>query len=229
MRMADAVRAGPWLVLAPHPDDESLGAGSLLAGLSAAGGRPLVAFLTDGSGSHREAPGWSEGRIGLTRAAEGRDALRRLGVRQSPLRLQWPDTHPYAPGSEGFDTSVRALTAWGRHHRVHAIAVTWRGEPHCDHEAAAMLAETVAKRLYARLFEYLVWGWTLPEIGHAVRCYRTHAINVAAGRARQRRAIAAHRSQLGSRITGARQAYRLPRSMVRLVDRPQLILLSQRI
>jgi LmbE family N-acetylglucosaminyl deacetylase len=112
---------------------------------------------------------------------------------------------------------------------VRAIAVTWHAEPHCDHEAAAMLAETVAQRLHAQLFEYLVWGWTFPEIDQAVRRYKSYAIDVAAGRPRQRRAIAAHRSQLGSRIAGAGQAFRLPRHMVRLVDRPQLILLSRRI
>lgn len=227
MTMVDTMQVGPWLIVAPHPDDESLGTGSLLVGIAEAGGRPSVAFLTDGAGSHRGAPDWSESRVSRARAAEGRNALRRLGVVDSPIRLDWPDADPHPPGSEGFERSARLLVAWGRRHRVRAIAVTWRGEPHCDHEAAAALAATVAQRLRAQLFEYLVWGWTVPDVEQAVRRYKSFAIDVVSGRPRQRRAIACHRSQLGTRITGARQAFRLPMSMVKLADRPQLILLSR--
>ena len=49
---ADALLGGrPLLVLAPHPDDESLGCGALLAhGLAGPGAH--VACLTDGAASH---------------------------------------------------------------------------------------------------------------------------------------------------------------------------------
>ncbi|HEX2943304.1 MAG TPA: PIG-L family deacetylase, partial [Rhodopila sp.] len=43
---------GTCLILAPHPDDESLGCGGLIATAVAAGRAPLVVILTDGAGSH---------------------------------------------------------------------------------------------------------------------------------------------------------------------------------
>ncbi len=46
-----AAGAAPIVVLAPHPDDESLGCGALLAAAFAGKGARVVC-LTDGSGSH---------------------------------------------------------------------------------------------------------------------------------------------------------------------------------
>ena len=228
MTLNEAARKGPWLIIAPHPDDESLGTGSLLAGIVGAGGRAFVAFLTDGTGSHRDAPGWTAARIGSARAAEGRDALRRLGVSHPPLRLGWRDADPCPRDSRAFEQSVRSLVAWCRRRGVRSIAVTWSGEPHCDHEAAADLAAAVAGRLHAGLYEYLVWGWTIRDLDIRLRDRRAYAVDVAKARPRQRRATACHRSQTGTRIGGASEAFRLPKAMIQLADRPRLILLSGR-
>jgi len=226
MTLPDAVRQGPWLIIAPHPDDESLGAGSLLAGIADSGGEAFVAFLTDGAGSHSDAPGWSAARVSWSRAAEAREALRRLGLKPAPLLLGWRDASPHCRESAAFQKSVSALVAGCRLRGIRSIAVTWHGEPHCDHEAAAKLAKAVARRLRVRLYEYLVWGWTVPDLDLQLRGRRTCAIDVASGRPRQRRAIACHRTQTGTRISGARNPFRLPRSMIDLVARPRLILLS---
>jgi LmbE family N-acetylglucosaminyl deacetylase len=223
----EASAKGPWLIVAPHPDDESLGTGSLIASVAQAGGRAFVAFLTDGVGSHPEAPGWSAARVGRTRAAEARGAMRQLGVSHPPLHLGWPDADPHPRDSDAFARSVGALAAWCRRRGVRSIAVTWRDEPHCDHEAAAELAAAVAHRLHADLYEYLVWGWTLPDVDLRLRDRRIVAIDVTRGRPRQRRAIACHRSQTGTRIAGARDAFRLPRTMLALADRPRLVLLPR--
>ena len=48
----DIIGGGTCLILAPHPDDESLGCGGLIAACVAAGRSPLVVILTDGAGSH---------------------------------------------------------------------------------------------------------------------------------------------------------------------------------
>ena len=220
-----AARAGPWLVIAPHPDDESLGPGSLLAALAAAGGRGFVAFLTDGAGSHPDVPGWSAARVARTRAEEARHALRRLGNTAPPLHLGWRDADPFTRDSADFARSVDALVAWCRRRGIRSIAATWRGEPHCDHEAAADLASAAARRLPVRLYDYLVWGWTLPDVDARLRPVRAIAIDVAAGRARQRRAIACHRSQIGPRIG---PGFRLPAMMIALAARPRFVLLARR-
>ena len=48
----DAITDGAALILAPHPDDESLGCGGLIAESCARGQPPLLVVLTDGAGSH---------------------------------------------------------------------------------------------------------------------------------------------------------------------------------
>src|SRR5580704_16937481 len=50
---SDLMGAQPLLVLAPHPDDESLGCGGLIADCQARGQPVYVLILTDGAGSHR--------------------------------------------------------------------------------------------------------------------------------------------------------------------------------
>src|SRR5688572_25381912 len=77
------------LVVAPHPDDESLGAGGLMQRTLAAGGRVHVLFLTNGDGypeavevatGHRE-PSASDYRgFGELRRAEALVALERYRV-----------------------------------------------------------------------------------------------------------------------------------------------------
>jgi N-acetylglucosamine malate deacetylase 1 len=90
------------------------------------------------------------------------------------------------------------------------------------------LAAAVAARLPAMLYEYLVWGWTISGIDRRLRHNRTISVDTSKSRPQQRRAIACHHSQTGARILGARDAFRLSKSMIALVDRPQLILLSRR-
>ncbi len=219
----------PWLIVAPHPDDESLGTGSLIATILDAGGTVYVAFLTDGDGSHRGAPGWTAARLAEARAGEARRALHALGVTRPPLRLRWQDAHPMTPGAADHERTVRRLATFCRWRRIDALAVTWAGEPHCDHEAAAILAEAVAKRARLPLYEYLVWGWTCADIDARVRHRSCISIDVAHGRTRQRRAINCHRSQIGGRISGTADSFRLPRSMIELANRPRLVLLTRRV
>jgi hypothetical protein len=52
------------------------------------------------------------------------------------------------------------------------------------------------------------------------------SVRTAAGRPRQRRAIRCHRTQLGGRIVGARDNFRLRRAMLRLADQPMTLLLK---
>jgi LmbE family N-acetylglucosaminyl deacetylase len=77
------------LVIAPHPDDEVLGAGGLMQRVHASGGTVRVVYLTDGDGypegvkaeDHVEAPSPKDYLgYGKQRRAEARAALVRLGL-----------------------------------------------------------------------------------------------------------------------------------------------------
>jgi LmbE family N-acetylglucosaminyl deacetylase len=89
------------LVVAPHPDDESLAAGGLMQQVLARGGRVHVLFLTDGDGypdaveaaTGRRDPSASDYRaFGVRRRAEALVALARYGVAaRSVTCLGFPD------------------------------------------------------------------------------------------------------------------------------------------
>jgi LmbE family N-acetylglucosaminyl deacetylase len=213
------------LILAPHPDDETLGCGALIAAISAEGGKAYTAFVTDGAGSHPDAPGWSRKRIAALRRTEAAGALHILGG-GVPLHLDWPDAKPPKPGDPMFERTADRLAAWCRARNIRRIAVTWDGEPHCDHEAAAALAGAVADRTTVRLYQYLVWGWTVADVARRIRNRRAVSIDTSARRPQQRRAMACHRSQRGGRIVGAAENFRLPDFMLRLLDRPVTLLLE---
>lgn len=182
-----------WLVLAPHPDDETLGAGALIAQTARTGCLAGLVYLTDGSGSHETAAGGS-GKLVRSRKREAAAALYRLtGSRaRCPLHLDWKDANPARPGDRAFDKSTRRLTALCHRLQVDALAVTTSHEPHCDHEAAAQLAYAVGKQARGRLIvaEYVVWARPPSPRTH-------HALHTAPMlRGQRRHALAAHRSQL---------------------------------
>ncbi len=213
------------MVLAPHPDDEALGGGALLATLCAGGARPHLAFVTDGAASHPDSPGWTPARLAGARRREGASAARALGLDRAPLWLDWSDARPPAVGSRAWRRTVRRLGAHLRRHQVRQLVTSWGAEGHCDHAAAARLADAAAKasRRPVRVTSVAVWGWTEPSLARQVGRRPLTAVAVAAGRPAAARALRRHRSQLGTRIPGG---FRLPRAMWRLVERPRLILIE---
>ena len=192
-------RRAHWIVLAPHPDDETLGAGALIAHAASEKRMAAIIYLTDGTGSHP--PGTR--RLAAIRRAEARTALRRLGARHVPLHwLDWIDAHPHAPGSSVFEKDARRLAAKLRRSKVDAIAVTHASEGHCDHAAAFALASAAIRhaRRPVALFSYHVWSPLDPR----ARYLRTP--RMAPGRRKQ--ALSAHRSQLTAWLG---EGFRLPR------------------
>jgi LmbE family N-acetylglucosaminyl deacetylase len=138
--------AGPVTLFAPHPDDEVLAAGGLLAALAGAG--VTVVSVTDGEASN---PGGSvpPAELARRRVAETTAALAVLGV-TTRVRLGLPDG-----GAAGLEAPVAAvgLPAGG------VVLAPWAGDGHPDHEAVGRGAATAAARAGARLVEYPVWTW----------------------------------------------------------------------
>ena len=130
------------LVVAPHPDDEVLGA----AGVLTRDGAEIVA-VTDGDASHPGVPG-----LAALRVAETVRALAVLGVPAAAVhRLGQPDG---AVDEPALTRALCDLLAPGR-----PCLVTWRGDGHPDHEAAGRAAAAACARRGAPLLEYPVWAW----------------------------------------------------------------------
>ncbi len=228
----DDLRRRRWLILVPHPDDETLGAGQLICTLARAGRPPQVVFLTDGAASHPGSPTWPPPRLAARRRREACAALRDLMGPGSPppLFLGWPDAQPSRAGEAAFDRTVGRLAGLMQRARLSAIAATWAEEPHCDHAAAADLAQATAHRVRPRpdLYSYVVWGWAAPQ---AARLATGPAILLTPrgpDRWARRRALTRHRSQLGALITDSPKAFRLPPSMAQTLPGAQLLLGPER-
>lgn len=196
-----------WLVLAPHADDETIGAGALIAEAAAEKRLAAVAFLTDGRASHGP-DGPSD--LAAIRRREARTALRRLAPGAPlPVFLDWPDAHPPTQGSPAWTLGVKRLENLCRTRRVDAIATTSALDPHCDHKAAAALARDVsaAARRPIEVFDYVVWAEHAPP-GPA---YRTEPTCLGP----RRLALAAHRSQT-TPLYGL--GFRVPEWLMRMPD-----------
>lgn len=194
-------RRARWLVIAPHPDDETLGAGALIYHSALRKRLAGIAFLTDGGGSH------PQGATGLraVRRREARRAASLLSARSAPIDwLGWDDGEPWKIGSAGFDRTAMRMAAMIRARRVDALAVSDPGDGHCDHIAAFELACEIRARSRRELqiFTYSVWREAVCE----GRRYRTSPMPICL----RRRALCAHRSQISPRMG---EGFRLPPSM----------------
>jgi LmbE family N-acetylglucosaminyl deacetylase len=221
-QLDDIIGTGRCLILAPHPDDESLGCGGLIAACVAVGRPPLVAVLTDGAGSHPNSRTHPPDRLRAVRAQEAKTAISRLGL--SPDRLVFlnqPDTAAPRAGP-GFDAVVATLLALIRAESgCTAILAPWRHDPHCDHEAASRLATAVAEAIPVSHVAYPVWGWTLAAERPIQAATPTgFRLDISGFLPAKRAAIRAHRSQYGDLIVDDPGGFRLPPDLLANFDRP---------
>jgi LmbE family N-acetylglucosaminyl deacetylase len=182
------------VVVAPHPDDEVLAVGGLLAQLAQEDRDLLLVAVTDGTGSHAGSVFWTPDRLARERPLESARAWQRLGLRApESRRLALPD---------GGLLRLRTLLA----ERVAALLrpddivfTTWRMDGHPDHEAAGQACAAATACMGARLIEVPVWAWHWASPGDArMPWHRTRRVELdAAASHRKRDALQAFTSQLG--------------------------------
>jgi LmbE family N-acetylglucosaminyl deacetylase len=143
-------------VVAPHPDDETLGCGGTIAEKSAQGARVYVVFASDGSGSHAR---WMDrADLAVRRKAEGYEACERLGVRSEDVHfLDLPDGDLTNHVERGTASLARLFSD----RPVEQFFIPHRLEPPPDHAAAAAMAMGGLReaRLKGTVLEYPVWMW----------------------------------------------------------------------
>jgi len=206
------------LILAPHPDDESLGCGGLIAAACAAGLPPAVVILTDGAASHPDSTSHPPASLAALREAEAREALSILGLPgEKMFFLAEPDTKLTA-----HEALINRLAGIAAAQKCGIVIGPWAADPHCDHEAAAAIAEAVAIRAGLRLLSYPVWGW-LREAAPPATGWR---LNISAQLDVKRRAIAAHASQYGKVILDSPAGFSLPQNLLAIAARNYEVFLA---
>ena len=75
----------PFIVVAPHPDDESLACGGLIADACRQGLRGKVVIVSDGAGSHPNSKAYPPDRLTALREEEARRAGAELGLKPEDM------------------------------------------------------------------------------------------------------------------------------------------------
>ena len=225
--LEDIVGLGGIVVVAPHPDDESLGCGGLIATARAAEVDVRIVVVSDGVGSHLNSKIYPPPRLKALREAETLSAVATLGLEPSQVHfLGLPDAAVPITGPL-VEKAVDDIVAIAADCAATALVVTWRHDPHCDHEASAILVDLAARRIGpVRTLAYPIWGWTLPadaEVGPPPNGTR---LDISRHVAIKTSAIAAHRSQTEALITDDPDGFRLEPAMVERFVRPFEIFLD---
>lgn len=190
---------GRLVVLAPHPDDEVLACGGLLAMRAAQGLPCLVVAVTDGEASHGTSDPRACARLSARRADERRRGLRALGLASScVVRLGIPD------GSAAQLIARIAYKLLVLLRPSDVIVTTWRLDGHPDHEAVSAAAQHAATDLGCRLLQAPVWMWHWASPGDTRmpwRRLRAFDLTERAIKAK-REALSCHQSQLEERGDG---------------------------
>lgn len=220
-------RLGATVIIVPHPDDEALGCGGLLALLSRAGQPVYSVLVSDGTLSHPHSRLFSPAARRAVREGELRHSLSILGADTSaPLCLRLPDGQVPAEGQPGFDETVGQLRTFLENITPATVLTPWRRDPHPDHRASSQLVHAALTRLLTppRRLEYVVWAWEraaptdLPQPADGVRGFR---LDIGAVLPQKQRAIQAHRSQVAPGIfTDDADGFLLSPEMLRHFQQP---------
>lgn len=189
---------GTLVVLAAHPDDETLGAGGLIQQCLARGAAVHVLVCSAGEASHPDSPTHRPEQLAAIRRREIADALRQLDATATTHgTLTWdvlglPDGQ--LAGHTKAITDALELALAGP---ATVLASTYRGDGHIDHETLGRLAAETASRHGLALLEFPLWywHWAEPDQDSRWRHWRRLQLSEAQQQAKAA-AMAAHRSQV---------------------------------
>jgi LmbE family N-acetylglucosaminyl deacetylase len=203
------------VVVSPHPDDEILGAGGLLAKASALGREIFLVAVTGGEASHRDSLLWPTECLRIVRASERLAGLRALGLALPRIcHLNIPD----GSVNKARHLLRAALEALLRPHDV--VFATWQFDGHPDHDTVGRVTNEVCARADISHYQLPVWMWHWAIPGdHRVPWDRLSVIALSAPIVEmKRRALSAHASQLSNDPSTGKEAI-IPSTMRERLNR----------
>ncbi len=182
------------VVVAAHPDDESIGAGGLVARAHDRGMSVYVALLTAGEAADTSVTDGSRHALARTRLAEMEQAVGVLAPGAPVVFLGAQDGHLDACEPDVTAYLTETLGQGGRT----LVAAPWREDPHPDHRSAGRAAAAAAAASGARLVEFPVRLWLDADAAEAPWDRMVQLCLTDAERDRKVAAIGAHASQFRS-------------------------------
>ena len=143
LEWSELSQAARVVVIAPHPDDEVLGLGGVIALLARQRVPVVIVAVTDGERSHPE----RAEELRVVRDRERARALEELGCLAQVHRLGLPDGGVTAAALR--PELARVITS------EDAVVAPWEQDGHPDHDACAEAAAGLGRARWS----YVVWGW----------------------------------------------------------------------
>ena len=196
---------GNLMVLAPHPDDESLGCGGLISMLRQAGSQVVVVFITSGSASHPHSNTHPPDVLSQIRESEAIRACAELGVSSDNIHfVRARDSGLEQLDRDALSKISQDIVPIFQNAPFSALAVPWRRDPHADHRVVHTLGDIVLEKISkgAIKIEYPIWLWKngkkedWPTVGETV----PYRLDISKVFPQKWKAIKRHKSQLGEMI-----------------------------
>ncbi|MBN3948317.1 MAG: PIG-L family deacetylase [Nostoc sp. NMS7] len=214
-RSVNEIACSPVLIVAPHPDDETLGCGGAIALLRSLNCDVQVLVISDGTLSHPRSRKYPADTLRCLREAETLSALKLLGVEVNHVtfwRMQDGSI------SIQYQSVVASCRAYITEVAPQIIFLPWRYDPHADHRGTWKLIHAVLHglRLSPRLIEYPIWDWDWQQRGSlpASLDVTTWRLNISTVLELKQQAIAAYRSQITDLIDDDPEGFRLTPKML---------------
>lgn len=215
------------LVVAPHPDDETLGCGGAIALLQSLGCRINVLVVSDGTMSHPRSRQYPAAKLRSLREAETHTATATLGIEASAVDfLRLPDGAIPTPEMPDFAAAVEMCSDRITAIKPDIVFLPWRFDPHPDHRATwqivycAIVGAHGCAPLHTnhspRFIEYPIWDWDETQRSDLPTSDRITAwrLDISDVVEVKKQAIAAYRSQTTNLIDDDPEGFRLTPEML---------------
>ena len=211
------------VVFAPHPDDETMGCGGLIARKRWDGLAVDLVFITDGGASHPDHPHYSRAQIATLRQEEAVRAAARLGV--DPVAVHFlgePDGTLHEISATRKSALIARIAALLVEIQPGEIFLPHRPDGSSEHDAAfgIVTAAVLCSGQRAGLWTYPIWLWWNPplllrQVFRASECVRVPTEDYAVIKSD---ALACYRSQFEPLAPETKAA--LPEDLSRTLNAP---------
>ncbi len=216
---------GKTLVVAPHPDDESLGCGGAIVLLRKFGNEVTVITVSDGALSHPNSKKFPALKLRDLRERETIAALDILGVSEDKITfLRFPDGSVPGELSDDFAAAVTIVRNYLAKISLQTILLPWRRDPHPDHLASWQIVKAAIIECGGdyRVLEYPIWLWERAENVDLPReeNIKIHRLKINEAAVQKQAAIRAHASQIAGLIDDDPSGFHLSAEVLAHFDVP---------
>ena len=231
------------LVVAPHPDDETLGCGGAIALLRQLGIAVKVVVVSDGTKSHPNSKTYPPTALKKLREGESIAASAILGVVPEAVTFfgMSDGAVPSFDGKQGiqgdgetgreireYEKAIALCQQYLQDIKPSIVFLPWRRDPHPDHRASWQLFVKAINDLNnpPRIIEYPIWDWDTAQRQDFPESVKAWRLDISSVLELKRQAIAKYQSQISDLIKDDPQGFRLTPEMLQNFTQPWEIYLE---